>query len=150
VYGLLAVCAALVLGTHDWSSGSDDGEFTRLTGRTSDGFRIQMGVQEGKLQSFDTHARVRCPSGETRQWRWYPADGVPVRFHRDGPRFRVFERTDRTAELPPAMFTNAMRGRLSSDGRSARGTIAAYAAWYRDRATIACSGLARFRARAID
>jgi hypothetical protein len=141
---------ALVLGTHDWSSGSDDGEFTRLAGRTSDGFRIQMGVQDGKLKSFDTHARVRCPHGETRQWRWYPADRVPVPFHHDGERFRVFERTGRPAERPPVIFTNAMRGRLSSDGRSARGTIAAYAAWYRGSATIACSGLARFTARAVD
>ena len=144
------MCAALVLGTHDWSSGSDDGEFTRLTGRTSDGFRIQMGVQDGKLKSFDTHARVRCPRGETRQWRWYPADHVPVPFHQDGRRFRVLERTDRPAERPPVIFTNAMRGRLSGDGRFARGTIAAHAAWYRGRAAVDCSGLARFSARAVD
>jgi len=144
------VCAALVLGAHDWSSGSDDGELTRLTGRTSDGFRIQMGVQDGKLKSFDTHARVRCPGGETRSWRWYPADGVPVRFHQDGGRFRVVERADRSAERPSAIFTNAMRGRLSGDGRFARGTIAAHAAWYRGRAAIDCSGLARFTARARD
>jgi hypothetical protein len=145
------VCTALVLGTHDWSSGSDGGDFTRLTGRTSDGFRIQMGVLDGKLQSFDTHVKVRCPGGETRQWRWYPADHVPVPFHQDRGRVRVFEQGTTTAPGGPSLTrASELRARIADDGRTVRGLIRPWAVWGRGTDSIACFGKARFSARAID
>ena len=138
-----------MLGTHDWASGADGPELTALTGRTSDGVRIQMEVLDGRLQSFDTHVKVHCLNGETRQWRWYPADGVPVPFHQVGRHFRVIERSSLTSRTPVS-YGNSMYGVLTEDGRTAYGTIWARVMWTLRHGVVDCQGTARFSVRARD
>jgi hypothetical protein len=139
----------LVLAARDSGSASA-GEVAELYGRTSSGFPIKLVVVDEKVNGFYTRAAVRCPWGESRDWRWFPFDGAPVPFHYDGSSFSVRERSDFSEAVPPSVVVSVMRGELEDSGSGARGTIRSRAGWGSGPDAIECSGRATFSARATD
>jgi hypothetical protein len=140
VYGLLAVCAALVLVTR-----SDDGpaEVLALEGSTSKRHPVTLRFLDGELQSLEARASIYCPRG--RYWSdslWTLIYNFNGHFHQDGPRFRVHERFEfgDGTSTRPGVSAFEMRGRL--DGDSARGTISGH---YRSGRSN-CEATVRFRA----
>jgi hypothetical protein len=148
VYTLLAVCTGLVLAARNGSWDPEPRASSGLEGRTSAGFRIELWVRDGRLESFDTRVHVRCPAGYRRDWRWYPEDNVPVPFKQRGNRFRVVEEGSNRANGWTVRWGSEMHGRLEDDGgQSAAGSIRSWAVWTKGRREIACSGTATFRTR---
>ena len=147
MYTLLAVSTGLVLAARNWSPDRERHEVWGLEGRTSAGFRVELGVQHGRLESIDTRVHVRCPGGYRRDWRWYPADNFPVPFEQHGPRFTVVEEGTSRGNGWTVRWGSEMHGRLEDDdGHSAAGSIRSWAVWKQGRRQIACSGTATFRA----
>jgi hypothetical protein len=141
----------MVLGARGWwPFGEGSPEITDLHGRTSQGHAIRATLVDGKLNGFDTHVTVRCPEGESYDWRWYPSDGNPVPFHRNGSRFYVRERSDYPDRDPPIRLVSVMHGGLEDSGGIARGTIRSRELWRYRSGTVVCDGRASFSARERD
>ena len=141
MYGLLAVCAAVVLATR----GDDEPESDVLRGRTERGQAIEMVLQDGTLHSVRTRVPVYCP--EQRVWRsirWTPVLGSFGQFRQEGERFAVRQQANarRTAANEPDVTIITMRGRLAGDAESARGTMEGIWQWER----FICRATVRFSA----
>jgi hypothetical protein len=93
---------------------------------------------------------VRPSQEGSRNSRWWPYDGAPVRFHHDGARFWVRERSEFPEADPPSTLVGVMRGELEESGSGARGMISSRAVWGSGADAIECSGRATFSARATD
>jgi hypothetical protein len=111
---------------------------------------IRVTVLHGQLAGFDTHVSVRCPEGESRDWRWWPYDGAPVPFHQDGSRVYVRELSQFPDQDPPVTLVSVVRGQLADSGSVARGRIRSRARWHTVAGPIACQGRASFSARERD
>jgi hypothetical protein len=135
VYGLLAVCAVLVLLARE---GSEEAEATVLTGRTTRGAEIVFTLVDGRLRGFRAQVAAWCP--ELRRWIEWP--WAAAEFTRDGPHFKANARARNTDHTPPTRFVVSMQGRLVEDGSLARGKIHAVAA----RGSTVCEGTVRFSA----
>jgi hypothetical protein len=148
VYTLLAVCTGLVLAARNGSWDREPRASSGLEGRTSAGFRIELWVRDGQLESVNMRVHVRCPGGYRRDWRWYPEDYPPVLVEHHGRRFRVAEEGTNRGGGWTVRWGSEMHGRLEDDGGdSAAGSIRSWAIWIKGRRQIACSGTATFKTR---
>ncbi len=140
VYGLLAVCVALVLATRP----GNEPDALALWGRTSKGLPLTLRFVDGELQSLVATASIYCP--RQRHWdqiEWVLSDGSKGHFEQRGARFRVGERVEiGGGTRPPDISTFAIRGRLDDEAESARGTISAH--WRSGRTR--CAASVRFSA----
>jgi hypothetical protein len=120
VYGLVAVCAALLLISR--GGGSDD-ESATLRGSTTRGEPVSLKVVDGRVESFTAKIGVRCAFQRVwHGWVWsargtFGGEGKSFGYS-DGDRFPDGGR-----------FTSVLRGRLIGDGESARGTIETRGTW---------------------
>jgi hypothetical protein len=119
-----------------------------LRGETSKGYSVTLTVVDGQVRSLMTTASVYCRYDRT----WYPihwtaAKGAVGRFYQEDESFRVHQR--KTWEPPdtptPQITVTTMRGRLTDDRASARGTIDGHWA----SGEYACTATVRFRARDV-
>ena len=145
VYGLLAVCAALILATRPHDSEPDR---TVLNGQTERGYLIQLVFLDGKLQGFDTTVSFECP--DQRAWPvwqaglWSPTARASRR--QDGRRFWVRERFKLPDYEPPGAFDYTMGGELADGESSAKGTLIARAVFGRGHDSVYCRGKVSFTA----
>jgi hypothetical protein len=143
VYGLLAVCAGLVLVTRP---GDEPAEVLVLEGSTSKRLPVTLRFVDGELQSLETRASIYCP--RQRFWSdipWRLIVNFDGHFHQDGSRSRVRERDefgDDGTSNGEDVTAFVMRGRLDEEAESARGTISAH---YRSGRSD-CEATVRFRA----
>jgi hypothetical protein len=124
VYGLLAVCVALVVFA---LPGDDDPERTVLTGRTARGAPVTLVFYDGKLDSLVTTIAVRCPANGAlkpgwERWPWVPYASNAT-FRHDGSRIHVSERWEFPKHQPPMVQVSTLRGSVDDDGDSVRGNI---------------------------
>ena len=84
-----AVAAVLLLSRGD----ADSETPTVVNGTTTQGKAFTLHFDgDGRATYFDTVLVTTCPNGDPWLLRWFPADGDPVPFRRDGSRLRVSER----------------------------------------------------------
>jgi hypothetical protein len=141
VYGLLAVCAVLVLATTRGDSGPESRE---LAGRTSRGAPISITVVDGRLGDFRTKVAAWCPTQRRRiEWPWARGGGQTIQFERDGSRYVVAEEAVNADQKPPTTVLMELRMTLAEDGRSARGKVLGTAV----RGPTACQGSVSFTAQ---
>jgi hypothetical protein len=142
VYGLLAVCAALVLAARP--EGDDGSDAVELSGRTSHRAQISVYLEEGRVARLHSRVWVWCPdSDEWWYWSWSPAKtAAGVELSQDGSRFVVRER-ESTIPRFASSTRFELRGRLAPDGRSARGTIDSFVRQRGQRPS--CSARTTFR-----
>ena len=119
LYGTLALIG-LVL----WSA--RPGEKLAIAGETSQGEHFDIETfGDGGVRAFQTYLVARCDAeGQTREIGWFPADGDPVAFERDGDALRVREEWRHEHEggwIEEGWAT--LDGRVADDGRSADGVI---------------------------
>jgi hypothetical protein len=119
-------------------------ETDALSGRTSHKEGIHLYLREGQVSSVVTRAWVWC--GHDDEWYWWvwtpTRSTLGARFSRHGRRFLVSGRKSTIPRFSSSVRLE-LRGRLSEDGRSARGTLDA---WVRDRGRRPpCTARARFR-----
>ena len=126
LYGTLL---ALVLAL--WAA--RPGEKVVLAGKTSQGQYFDLEARDdGEVDAFDTRLVAECDDGQTVEIRWWPWDGDPVAFERDGERLDVREEW-RREEDDGVVETGwaTLDGRVSSDGRSASGVVTAQSTFSR-------------------
>jgi hypothetical protein len=120
VFGLVAICGALLLVSR---GGSADSGPLELKGRTTRGEPVSLGIEDGRVQSFDVQVGASCPKQRVwHGWRW-SASGP---FGGKGWYFRFRHRHT----FPGGgSFVSEIRGRLMGDGTRARGTIETRGTW---------------------
>ena len=81
-----------------------------LGGETGQGepFTLQA-RDDGEVDAFDTHLVAACGEDRTIQIRWFPNDGDPVAFERDGARIEVREDWSREGEPPTVCRAQRVR-----------------------------------------
>lgn len=119
LYGTLALIGFVL-----WSA--RPGEKLAIAGETSQGEHFDLQTfDDGGVHAFQTYVVTRCDEeGETREISWFPADGDPVPFERDGDALRVREEWHHEHEDGWSEDGWArLDGRVAGDGRSAAGVI---------------------------
>jgi hypothetical protein len=137
---MVAVCAGLALAA---TRGGPVPEKRGLEGKTSRGGPISITFVDGKLDDFRTQVSAWCPRlGRRLVWEWARGYGTTAEFMLAGPRFVIAEQAENRNHKPPTTTIVELRGRLSEDGKSARGRVLAFAL----RGTTTCEGTASFSA----
>jgi hypothetical protein len=110
VYGTLALIAVALLAARGHDAPPP---LTALTGSTEQNARFILGMREDAPVYFDTVVRGRCTDGGTWETHWYPGDGDPDAFVRDGDHLRSVH------EGPRRYGALASQAELTLDGRIA-------------------------------
>ncbi len=122
---------------------SREPELTHLTGETSRGGYIGLTFLDGKLQDFRAYPSGLCtPERIWRSFLWSRSAGM-VDVERDESRFRIRERSNRSADGRPLEWVAVMRGELDDDDAAARSTLRTRWTW--DEGS--CEGRLRFSLR---
>ena len=94
----------------------------RLTGLTSQGRPVALGVNERGARSFATTFGMSCTAGPGWTAHWWPADGPYSVFRNSGRTFSVHEWSHGvTRNGMTWRWAAGMTGRLSADRRAASG-----------------------------
>jgi hypothetical protein len=113
---------------------------SQLNGRTAQGFPVY-GVQvDGAMGMVHVVWRGRCTRGKSLRWAVENVDSAFLPFHREGRAFSaVLRRPGYTLHGSTARETLTVSGTLSSDRRSASGTLRGRVDWTKGgRADGAC------------
>jgi hypothetical protein len=112
VYGGLAIVVALVL----IGSGGED-EPTFLEGRTAQGNRFTMELEDGRPVTIGTYLDATCDSKGRWRARWWSFDGHTTRFDFDDGRLSVRETVQREYDDGWAgVRKHSITARLDDDG----------------------------------
>ena len=117
------MAGALVLVLISRGGDSSDSGPVKLKGSTTRGEPVSLKVVDGRVESFTARIGVSCSFQKLwHGWDW-SAHGP---FGGEGA---DFEYGDRNRFSDGGRFLSVMRGRLTEDGKSARGTIETIGTW---------------------
>ena len=125
VYGMLAVVSALVLGQSGVLA-SAPATAHALTGKTAQGYPLVVRVRGARIEGFTIDwLGGRCRDGRPDWISWWPSTRQSnVSYRQSGLGFEIHERPDARFPFPRGTRTNTyMRGRISLDGRSVKGSV---------------------------
>jgi hypothetical protein len=142
VVALIVAIAGLTARYTILTSGASGASVHTLTGITSKGTKIVLGVRGQRVVWLRTNLRAPCAGGTSWRQSWFPAEGNPVHFTMHG-------RTFVTRENASPSYARGIVGRIgfaihgTLTGRdSAQGTIRLVARFYRgERQWNACDSL---------